>query len=121
MKDLPTKERTLGRIVGEQAAIRPDATFLDFKGATKVSCRELDAMANRFANGFLESGLSKGAKVAVMMSNCPEYLYCWFGLAKAGAVMVPVNTAHKGELLGYILNASDAEAVVIDSSLLGRV
>lgn len=121
MKDLPVKDRTLGRIVEEQALIRPDQTFLDFKGEARVSCREFEERANRFANGFLESGIGRGTKVAVMLENCPEYLYSWFGLAKIGAVMVPVNTAHKGQLLGYILNASDAEAVITDSRLLPRV
>ena len=121
MRELPTRERTLGRVIEEQAEARPDLTFLDFKGESRVSCRELDERANRFANGFLELGITRGAKVAVMLPNCPEYLYSWFGLAKIGAVMVPVNTAHKGELLGYILNASDAEAVIIDSTLIGRV
>jgi crotonobetaine/carnitine-CoA ligase len=121
VKDLPVKDRTLGRIVEEQASIRPDQLFLDFKGETRVSCREFEERANRFANGFLQSGIGKGAKVAVMLGNCPEYLYSWFGLAKIGAVMVPVNTAHKGQLLGYILNASDSEAVITDSALVGRV
>src|SRR5262249_16973512 len=45
----------------------------------------------------------------------------WFGLAKIGAVMVPVNTAQKGELLRYILDQSDAEAVVTDATLLPRI
>ncbi|HET9532333.1 MAG TPA: ATP-dependent acyl-CoA ligase [Blastocatellia bacterium] len=121
VKGFPVKERTLGRVVEEQAAVRPDQTFLNFKGEATISCRELDEQATRFANGFLENGISKGAKVAVMMSNRPEYLYSWFALAKIGAVMVPVNTAHKGELLDYIINASDAEAVITDSTLFDRV
>jgi crotonobetaine/carnitine-CoA ligase len=56
-----------------------------------------------------------------MLPNCPEYLYCWFGLAKIGAVIVPVNTAQKGELLQYIIDSSDCEAVVIDDVLLNRI
>jgi carnitine-CoA ligase len=121
VKDLPVKDRTLGRIIEEQASIRPGQIFLDFKGETRVSCLEFEERANRFANGFLESGIGRETKVAVMLPNRPEYLYTWFGLAKIGAVMVPVNTAHKGQLLGYILNASDAEAVITDSTLIGRV
>jgi crotonobetaine/carnitine-CoA ligase len=119
--DLPIKERTLGRVVGEQASVRPELTFLNFKGEVAISFLELDQQANRYANGFLENGISKGTKVGVMLPNCPEYLYSWFGLAKIGAVMVPVNTAHKGHLLSYIINASDAEAFITDSTLLERV
>ena len=56
-----------------------------------------------------------------MLPNCPEYLYCWFGLAKIGAVIVPVNTAQKGELLQYIIDSSDCEAVVTDDVLVNRI
>ncbi|HXG64545.1 MAG TPA: AMP-binding protein, partial [Blastocatellia bacterium] len=121
VNDLPTKERVLGRVLEEQAAARPDLPFLDFKGEAQVSYRQFDRMANAMANGLRECGIGKGVKVAVMLPNCPEYLYCWFALAKLGAVMVPVNTAHKGELLQYILNRSDAEAVITDAALLPRV
>src|SRR5262249_49754833 len=66
-------------------------------------------------------GINAGAKVSVMLPNCPEYLYCWFGLAKIGAVMVPINTAHKGELLRYVIESSDSEAIITDFALIDRV
>ncbi len=113
MNERRSERMVLGRIIEQQAAARPGEVFLDFKGETKITCGQLDERSSRFANGFLDSGIGKGAKVAVIMSNCPEYLYCWFGLA--------VNTAHKGELLQYIIDSSDAEAVAIDSLLLPRL
>jgi crotonobetaine/carnitine-CoA ligase len=121
VREVPPKERVLGRILEEQAATHADRVFLDFKGEAQVSYRQLDENANRFANGFLKCGVGKNTKVAVMLPNCPEYLYCWFGLAKIGAVMVPINTAHKGELLNYIIDSSDAEAIVTDPALIERV
>jgi crotonobetaine/carnitine-CoA ligase len=116
-----SQKMVLGQLVEQQALARPDDVFLDFRGEFTVTYGQLHELSSRFANGFLANGIRKGAKVAVMMANCPEYLYCWFGLAKIGAVMVPVNTAHKGDLLQYIIDSSDAEAIVVDSSLLGRV
>lgn len=121
MKELPTRERTLGRILEEQAAFHTDRIFLDYQGRVQVSYHQLDERATRFANSFLASGIGKGTKVAVFLPNCPEYLYCWFGLAKIGAVMVPVNTAHKGDLLRYILETSDSEAVITDLDLSSRI
>jgi crotonobetaine/carnitine-CoA ligase len=121
MKEFPTTERILGRVLEAQAAAHGSRVFLDFKGEMEVSYQQLDEFANRFANGFLGRGISQGKKVAVMLPNCPEYLYCWFGLAKIGAVMVPINTAHKGDLLQYIINQSDAEAIVTDTELLPRL
>ncbi len=121
MKELPPTERILGRVLEEQAAAHGDRVFLDFKGETDISYAQLHEYSTHFANGFLKYGIDKGAKVAVMLPNCPEYLYCWFGLAKIGAVMVPVNTAQKGELLQYIIDQSDAEVVIIDGLLLSRL
>lgn len=121
VRDLPVKQRVLGTVLEEQAAVHGERVFLDFKGETTVSYKQLNEGANRFANALLKRGIGCRAKVALMLPNCPEYLYCWFGLAKIGAVMVPINTAHKGELLQYIVNHSDAEALVVDSTLVNRV
>ena len=121
MRDLPAKDRVLGRVLEHQAEAHGLREFLNFKGLLSISYRQLNENANRYANAFLERGITKNAKVAIMLPNCPEYLYSWFGLAKIGAVIVPVNTAQKGELLQYIIDSSDAEAIVTDEILLSRV
>ena len=121
MRDLPAKDRVLGRVLEHQAEAHGLREFLSFKGLLSISYRQLNENANRYANAFLERGITKNAKVAIMLPNCPEYLYSWFGLAKIGAVIVPVNTAQKGELLQYIIDSSDAAAIVTDEILLSRV
>ncbi|CAN5742139.1 ATP-dependent acyl-CoA ligase [soil metagenome] len=118
MRNHPTRERILGSVLQEQATIQGDRVFLNFNGQVNLSYRQLNEYSNRFANAFLDRGIGRGTKVAVMLPNCLEYLYSWFGLAKIGAVMVPVNTAHKGELLQHILNTSDTRAIIVDSALL---
>jgi crotonobetaine/carnitine-CoA ligase len=52
------------------------------------------------------------------MDNCPEFIYTWFALSKLGAVEVPINTAHKGNLLEYFINYSDARLIVISANLI---
>ena len=121
MWDLPAKERTLGRVLEQQAEAHGFREFLNFKGLSSVSYRQFNQNANQYANAFRERGITKNTKVAIMLPNCPEYLYCWFGLAKIGAVIVPVNTAQKGELLQYIIDSSDAQAIVTDDVLLSRI
>jgi len=121
MKESAKDKLALGRILELQADAFGKRVFLHFKGMSQITYQELDQRASRFANGFREAGVCKGSKVALMMANCPDYLYCWFGLAKIGAVMVPVNTAQKGELLQYILDSSDSEVVVLDEDLLERL
>jgi crotonobetaine/carnitine-CoA ligase len=55
------------------------------------------------------------------MDNRPEFLFLWFGLSKLGAVEVPINTAHRGDLLTYMLDKADCRYVVLQSVYLDRV
>jgi len=66
-------------------------------------------------------GIRHGDHVAVMLPNCPEFLWAVWGLGKLGAVAVPINTAAKGELLQYFLSQSDSAWVVVDEEWAGRI
>ena len=59
-------------------------------------------------------------KLSALLPNCPEYLYCWFGLAKLGAVAVTINTQFRGESLKYLIEASDSQLVVIAPDFLAQ-
>ena len=94
-----------------QVAARPDAPFL-FWGDTVQSYREFDAAANRAAHGLRGMGIGPGDKVSILMGNCPEFLHVFFGIAKLGAVVVPVNTALKADEAQYIIAHSDARVLI---------
>jgi crotonobetaine/carnitine-CoA ligase len=49
------------------------------------------------------------------MRNRPEFLFLWFGLSKLGAIEVPINTAHKGYLLTYMVDKADCRFLVTES------
>ena len=82
---------------------------------------ELEAWTNRYANGFRAAGIGRGDHVAVMMSNCPEFFWVIWGLAKLGAAAVPLNTAAQGELLRYFIAQSDSVAVVMGAEWAPRI
>jgi crotonobetaine/carnitine-CoA ligase len=82
---------------------------------------EMDACANRLANALRQLGLGPRDHVAVMLPNGPEIVWCWWGLAKLGAVYVLVNTQLLGESLAHVLTHSDATALIVDGSLLPAV
>lgn len=54
----------------------------------------------------------KGDHVALHLDNCPEFFFCWFGLAKIGAVMVPINARFMYEESAWIINHCQAHFVV---------
>ena len=103
--------KSIKELLETSAAKHGDKTFLFFEGH-KVSFKELSRMANKVANAFLTLGVRKSDRVAIMLTNRPEYLYVWFGLNKVGASMVPINTALTAYEAEYIINHSDSKVVV---------
>jgi len=86
-------------------------------GDRAISYRELDAESDRIANGLAAAGVAPGDRVACLLFNTPEFPLVWFGAAKLGAVLVPINTALKGEILRYELADSASTSIVLDRRL----
>lgn len=71
--------------------------------------REVDSASARFAS----LGLKPGDKVAILLPNRPEFIWCWLGASQMGLVAVMVNTRLRQDELSYQLAQSDTRAVVI--------
>jgi crotonobetaine/carnitine-CoA ligase len=82
---------------------------------------EVTELAARFANGLLGLGVAPGDRVATMLDATSDYITAWFGIAWAGAVDVPINTALKGELLRHVLQSSGARVLVVDERFVSRL
>ncbi len=113
-------ERVVHRVLERQAAKYGDRTFFYFKDK-EFSFRDFDRAACRVACGLQKLGIRKGDKVAIMMDNSPEFIFLWFGLSKLGAIEVPINTAHRGNLLTYMLDQSDSCMVALHSHYVDRM
>ena len=83
--------------------------------------RELDERAARLASGLQAAGIGEGAKVALDLYNCSEYLEAFFATVKLNAVHVNVNYRYRHEELRQILEDADAEAVIVHASLADRI
>jgi crotonobetaine/carnitine-CoA ligase len=81
-------------------------------GGQTVSFEQMNLSANRVANAFLELGIVKGDRVIILLENCLEWLYTWFGLSKIGAIAVPINTGHRGTVLAYMIDSAEAKVMV---------
>jgi len=120
MKDYPLKQRTIGHVLADKAARLGDRTWL-IHGADRYGYAQAHDLSNRYANGFRALGIAKGDHVAVMLPNCPEFIWTIWGLAKLGAVAVPLNTAARGELLRYFITQSDSVVAVVAAEWAPRV
>jgi fatty-acyl-CoA synthase len=108
---------TLGEILRRSA--RPE-TFGGkpalIQGATQITYAELNERANRIAHALLALGLARGDRVAVLGRNSADYVAIIFALAKAGAVMVPLNFWYRGEEIVYAVRQSGSRVVLVDAA-----
>ena len=118
MLDPGEEYHDLATLVRAKAAKNGDRVALKFDGRT-LSYRELDRESDRLANGLAAAGLGPGDRVAAMLFNTPEFPLLWFALAKRRAVLVPLNTGLKGEILRYELADCAPAGLAIDGRLWG--
>jgi fatty-acyl-CoA synthase len=111
-------------IVGDflkRSSIRYPGKIALVNGDIRITYAELNTMANRFANAMLSLGVQKGDRVAIMSHNCYQYLACFFGLSKIGAVLTPLNFALRGEEIEYIIRHSEAKIFIVEDSIAPHV
>ncbi len=116
----PVHDNTIHALVARQARKYGRREFLRF-GPDSYSFADLEQYSRRAAAGLEAAGIGRGDKVAILMGNRPEYLFVWFGLSMLGAVEVPINVAHRGKLLSYMLDQADCSAAVVEAPLLERL
>src|SRR6185436_969277 len=79
----------------------------------RLTYAQLDALSNRVANALVEMGIGHGDKVAVVCPNLPQFPIVYYGIMKAGAVVVAMNVLFKPREFVYHLSDSDAQAVFV--------
>ena len=116
--------RTLNRELDERAQQHPDKPFLIFQpvaGApVSLTYAGFAAQVNRTANALLALDVRAGDKLLLVVANCPEFLVLWFGAARIGAVIVPVNPLSSDAELEYLAWHSEAVLVVVHGADIQR-
>jgi long-chain acyl-CoA synthetase len=79
-------------------------------GPMRLTYLQLNAMACQVANGLRVRGIRPGDKVALSCPNIPYFPVVYYGILKAGAVVVPLNVLLKGPEITYHLQDSEARA-----------
>ena len=79
------------------------------QGDVRLSYSQVNEDANRVANALAELGIQKGDKVALSCPNTPHFPIIYFGILKAGAVVVPLNILLKHNEVSYHLDDSQAK------------
>ncbi|WP_114423135.1 AMP-dependent synthetase/ligase [Nocardioides houyundeii] len=114
----PTLTAALARTV----ATRPDATAVrSHDGRLSYTWSELAAAVDRWAAGFAGLGVRRGDKVALLLSNRPEFFAVDLALVRIGAVPFSLYASSSPEQNAYSLKDSDARAVVAEHGLVGTL
>ena len=73
---------------------------------------QINGAANQVANGLVAQGIKAGDKVALSCLNLPYFPIIYFGILKAGAIVVPLSVLLKSDEVAFHLNDSDAKAYI---------
>ena len=101
----------LAVILRESAASRPDAPALLYDGGM-MTYAQLDARSDEVAAGLAAAGITPGERVALQLPNIPEFPVAYFGILKAGAVVVPLNVLLRAPEISYQLADSGARMLI---------
>ena len=113
-------ERTIHRVLKAKVEQYGNRDFFYWKDQA-FGFEDFDRQSDKVAAGLQSLGIGKGDKIGIMMGNRPEFLFLWFGLSKLGAIEVPINTAHRGDLLTYMVDQSDCRLLIVAAQFLDRV
>ncbi len=85
------------------------ATFFFGK---KITYKELNELTNRFANALISLGVKKGDRVALMLPNCPQAVFTYYGALRIGAIVVQTNPLYVEREIEVQMKDSGAETIV---------
>ncbi|MFV1958497.1 MAG: AMP-binding protein, partial [Planctomycetota bacterium] len=108
------------RVASEGAALvalaRPGAADLVLLAQGEDAPPADDLLASLAA-----SGVKKGDRVALMLPNCPQYVFSFFVTVRLGAIVTQINPMYVEREIGHILDDSGAETIIVYADVYERV
>src|SRR5215831_8499150 len=110
----------VGDALRRTAARRPRQLAIHFQGR-ELSYAELDSLANQLARLLTINGIGRGDSVAIFAANSPEYVAAFFGCARIGAALVPINLMFTAEDVDYVLERTRVKALLVEPMFTAKV
>ncbi|MCZ4517305.1 amino acid adenylation domain-containing protein [Rhodococcus ruber] len=98
--------RTLGQLIDDAVAVRPDAVALRWNGVD-YTYGQADAYANRLARVLLGYGVGPETVVAVALPRSAESVLCTWAVTRTGAAYLPIDPAYPAERIAHMIADSD--------------
>jgi long-chain acyl-CoA synthetase len=109
----------LATILSETAHSSPDQSAVLFTGG-RLTYRELDEASDRLAAVLTAAGLKPGDPIALQLPNIPQFLISYFGILKAGGIVVPLNVMLRAPEVAFHLGDSRARALITLEGILAE-
>ena len=123
--DVPIYEvlRNSARLYPRQTALRLILKYLPLglRVGSTLTYAELDHASDRFAAALHSLGVRQNDRVAIMLPNLPQQAIAYYGILKAGAIVVNTNPTYTPRELQHQLQDSGAETIVTLTGLHDRV
>lgn len=107
--DFPNKP--LYDFLRDKAERNPKKVAINYYGR-EIRFQELDDLSDRFAAALNDLGLKKGDRVSLYLENCPQFVIAYYGILKAGGVVVAANPMFKEDELLYELKDSGTKIII---------
>ena len=110
--EIPAPEkRPLYSLLSDSAKLHPNNLCIHYQGRN-LTYSEVDEISSRFASALISLGVKKGDRVAIFLPNVPQLVMAFFGILKAGGIVVMCNPTYKARELEHQLGDAGAETIV---------
>jgi len=113
-QQIETADHPLHSLLKSSASRFPDQTALIFRD-TRLSYRQLDEISDTLAGALVANGFQKGDRAVIYMPNIPQFVITYYGIMKAGGIVIATNPLYSERELEHQLIDCGAETVFVMS------
>ncbi len=106
------------KLVLEEAVARYGGKTAIVSGDCRLSYADLDKASNKVANALIKMGVNRGDRVAMLLSNSPEFVIIYFGIVKTGAIAVTLDTKYQLDEFASLFDDFLPKVLVTESPTL---
>src|SRR5579884_1907000 len=112
---------SLGQLLELRAAEVGQRDFLVMADGVRLTYAEFNERVNQVAHGLADNGVARRDRVAIMLTNSPEFMLASYALKKLGAIEVAINTHFRGPGLAHTLNLPESELLITETGFIDAI
>jgi long-chain acyl-CoA synthetase len=111
-KSMKTEPCLVHHFLEESARLFPDKIAVVHE-RDRADYARINGWANRLAHGLIKAGVHPGDRVVLLCENSVEYVFCYYGILKAGGIAVSVNTGIRADGLAELLKELEPRVLIV--------